>query len=261
MSINYDKELNNLIKRTVKNFNAKVRYNKTKTRGKGMLPEKISAKDIKDKYSDKSRAELMNQLKLYQSFGKRDALDKTTNRLSKWERDYFEANRSKTLDFYTKEISDLKRIIGDKNETHLRLHDRLLMLERQREAVTKDLSELTETQIKGMRGYYEYAERSDIVKAQGFRHYLNQLERTMNNLGYTKDEINALFNKFNQLSENEFLEMTRNEDLIDAVYDLVDSPKGRGEYELMTDEKRARAIVNEIENQADFLVNKYKSKK
>ena len=57
------------------------------------------------------------------------------------------------------------------------------------------------------------------------------------------------------------MEMVRNEDLIDAVYDLIDSPKKRGQYELMTDEERANNMVQEIFSQADDLVAKYKTTK
>lgn len=251
----------NRIRRTVRNFNAKNRYNKTKTRGRGMLPRKIYVRELFDKYSDKSKRELNKQLKLYQSFGQRDALDLPyeSSRLSKWEANYFKANKQKTINFFENEIADLTRIIGDKPEYHLRQNERLTNLMRQREKLDKDLSTLSEDEIKTLRSVYNYAERSDIVKARGFRLYLSQLERTMANLGYTKDEINGVLNKFNVLSENEFTEMMRNEDLIDAVYDLIDSPKQRGKYQLMTDENRARAIVTDIQSRADELIAKYKS--
>lgn len=261
MSINYDKELNDKIKRTVKNFNAKVRYNKTKTRGRGMLPYTISAKTLKDKYSDKSRAELEKQLKLYQSFGKRDALDKSTNRLSKWERFFFESNIEKTKKFYDEEIADLKRIIGDKPEYYLKQHNRLETLLGQREELNKDLSNLTEDQIKGMRGYINYAERSEIIKRQGFRLYLAQLERAMKELNYKDEEIDTLLDKFNVLSENEFTEMVRLEDTIDDVYRLIYSPKGRGKYELLADNKKAKKAVEAVINSADVLIAKYKKSK
>lgn len=259
MAIKFDADLNKEIRRTVKNFNAKVRYNKTKTRGKGMLPKTISAQALKDKYSDKTRAELQRQLKLYQSFGERNALDKTDNRLSKWERDYFESNIEKTKRFYQQEIADLERIIGKDVGKHLQLNERLINLQRNYDYLSKDLSELSESEIGTMRTVFNYAERSNIVKNKAFRHYLSQLERTMVNLGYKQQDIDNLLNKFNVLSENEFTELIRNEDMLDAVYDLIDSPKGRGNYELMTDENRARAIVTDIQNRVDTLIAKYKT--
>lgn len=227
-----------------------------------MLPRKLFIREFKDKYSDKSNAEIKKQLKLYQEFGRRDALDlaypSTTSRLSKWEDKYFKANRLKTIRFYDNEINDLENIVQGKPEFYMRQHERLINLKRQRDKLYKDLSTLSEDEIKSLRSVYNYAERSEIVKEQGFRHYLNQLERVMNNLGYSKSEINILINKFNVLSENEFYEMMMNEDLIDGVYDLIDSPKGRGKFELMTDEKRARDIVTEIQERADNLIAKYK---
>ena len=253
-------DLNN-IRRTFKNFNAKVRYNKNKTRSKGMLPKAVKFSEFRDKYSDKSRREMEKQLKLYQSFGNRSSLKKASpdSRISKWELEYFKANESKTRQFYRDEIEDLERIIGEKPDYYLRMHDRLTNLKRKQEKLDLDLATLDEDQIKMMRSIYNYAERSEVVKKSGFRLYLSQLERTMKNLGYSKSERDSVLNKFNNLSENEFLEMMRNENLIDRVYDLVDSPKGRGQYELMLEENSAREIVNEIINTADSLISKYKT--
>ena len=248
-----------------RNFNRKRAYNKSKTRGKGMLPEKFSVKEFNAKYADKSRTEIRKQLNLYKSFGKRDALDlaypNTESRLSKWEAKFFEVNREKTREFYDKEIADLERIIGDKPYVYTRQNERMINLQRRREKLDKELSTLSEDEIKSLRNVYSYAERSELVKEQGFRHYLNQLERTMRNVGYSKSEINELLNKFNTLSENEFFEMVQNENLLDAVYDLIDSPKQRGKYELMTDEERARGIVEEIKGRVDGLITKYKTSK
>lgn len=259
--IRFDDKLMKEIQRTVKNFNSKQKYNKYKTRGKGMLPTRLSASTIKDKYSDKSRKELLKQLKLYQSFGERDALDitNTVSRISKWEFNYFKSNLAKTKKFYDDEIADLERIIGDKPEYYLKQHNRLQTLIVQRKELDKDISTLTEDQIKGFRAYFNYAERSDIIKKQGFRLYLNQLERTMNLLGYDKSDIEELFKKFDSLTENEFTEMVRREDVIDDIYRMIYSPKGRGKYELLADEKDARIAVESIIKQADSLVAKYKT--
>lgn len=258
----YTEDDKNRIRRTAKNFNAKVRYNKFKTRGRGMLPRVLSAKVFMDKYSDKPRKEMEKQLKLYQSFGQRTALDRTdTSRVSKWEENYFKANLQKTKDFYDNEIADLKRIIGDKPEYYLKQHNRLETLEAQREELDLNIDNLTEDQIKGFRGYFNYAERSEIIKRQGFRLYLSQLERAMDELNYSNQEIETLLNKFNVLSENEFTEMVRLEDAIDDIYRLIYSPKGRGKYELLADTKQAKEAVERVINEADTLIKKYHKSK
>lgn len=258
--VQYTDDLNKRMNKVVRAFNAKRRYNKTKTRRKGMIPSKLSFAKLRDKYSDKPKAELEKQLRLYESFGKRSSLNKLSpnSRISEWEYNYFKANEAKTREFYRNEIADLERIIGDKPEYHLKMHDRLTNLKRRQEKLDLDFTTLDEDQIKMMRSIYNYAERSELVKQQGFRLYLSQLDRTMRNLGYSKSERESLINKFNTLSENEFTEMVRNEDIIDRVYEIVDSPKGRGEYELMIDESNAKEIVTLIQEQADNLIAKYK---
>lgn len=260
MSIRFDDKLNKELSRVVKNFNAKVIYHKHKTRGKGILPDKIKVSEIKAKYSDKNRFELEKQLKLYRAFGKRDSLNKAaSNHLSEWEKNFFESNIKKTKAFYDEEIADLKRIIGDQPEYHLRLHNRLETLVRQREELDTDINTLSDDQIEGFRRYFNKAERSELTKQRGFRLYLEQLTRTMKILGYSKQDIEALVSKFDVLSENEFTEMLRNEDLIDSIYDIIDSPKGRGQYELMTDEIRAENMIADVIYHADELVRKYKT--
>lgn len=262
MAKGFNEELSKEGRRIFRNFTRKVRYNKTKTKGRGMLPKIQTFREFRKKYYDKPRSEIKKQLSLYESFGSRDALNRTgSSRLSKWERNYFRANREKVYKFYTDEINDLERIIGGHPEYHLRIHERLQSLYDKRKELDRNLSELTEDQIKGLRRTYEYAERSDLIKAQGFRTYLNQLELTMDALGYSDQEINALLDKFNVLSENEFTEMVRNEDIIDGVYTLINSPKGRGVYELTTDEVLARNIIHEITGRVDELVAKYKTSK
>lgn len=262
MAKGFNEDLSKEGRRIFNNFRRKVKYNKTKTKGRGMLPEIRTFSEFRDRYYDKPRSEIKRQLALYESFGKRDALNKTdVNRLSKWERNYFESNRDKTYKFYTDEINDLERIIGGHPEYHLRIHERLQNLYDKRKELDKDLSSLSEDQIKGLRRTYSYAERSDLIKAQGFRTYLKQLERVMDALGYSKGDIDTLLNKFNVLTENEFTEMVRNEDLIEGVYTMVNSPKGRGIYELVTDDKLAEGIMEDIENRVDELISKYHKKK
>lgn len=257
----YDNELNKRIYRTVKNFNQKVKYNKTKTRGKGMLPRRVKVKDLKMKFSDKPRTALEKELSSLEAFSSRKALNKSDGRMSQWEYNYFKQHLPETKKFYDKEIKELERIIGNKPDFYYKSHLHYQTLLAQRKELDKPLTELDEDDVKSFRAYINYSQRSEMVKAQGFRLYLSQLERAMHNLGYTQQQIDELLNKFNQLTENEFLEMVRQEDIIDSVYDLIDSPKERGEYELMADEFDAMNTVESIISIADDLIKTYKKHK
>ena len=259
----FDEDLNQRLVRGFKNFNAKVRYNKTKTRGRGMLPQTQSLREFKLKYSDKPKAEIEKQLKLLESFGSRDSLSKVSDksRISNWELNVFKANYNKTLKFYDEEIADLERIVGDKPEYFMKQHNRLQNLQDKRKFLQRDPKSLSEVEIKIMRGIYNYAERSELTKRRGFKTYLNQLDRLLTLRNVPKSQRDAFINKFNVLTENEFTEMTRNEDLIDRVYELVYSPKERGEYELTVDDANADAIIQELFNNVDTIIANYKTSK
>lgn len=263
MAIRFDDELNKRILRDVKNFNAKVRYNKTKTRGKGMLPRLISTRAIKDSYSDKSRAELVKQLKIFESYGNREAMQRASDnsRISKWELNYFKANRAKTEGFYKEEIADLQRIVGNKPEYFMKQHNRLQTLEDKLDFLNRDFETLTEDEIKIMRSVFGYAERSELTKRRGFQTYLNQLDRVLKLRRVPKSKREELLNKFNVLSENEFTEMTRNESLIDRIYELIHSPERRGKYELTVDEAEADELIEELWSTVDDIIAKYKTSK
>lgn len=252
----------NRIRRTFKNFNAKVRYNKTKTRGRGMLPQRVSASEFMDRYSDKSRKEMEKQLKLYQSFGSKDALELVgDNRISNWEHRYFVNNLNKTRNFYDKEVADLERIIGNKPEYFMQNHNRLQTLLDKREFLNKDFKSLTEDEIKIMRNVFSYAERSELVKRKGFKTYLNQVDRILKLRHVPKSKREELLNKFNVLSENEFTEMVRNESLIERFYELIHSPEKRGEYELTVDEAEADELIEALWSTVDEIIAKYKTSK
>ena len=257
----FDDELNKRIRRVFNTFNHKIAYNKYKTRGKGMLPRKLSEKEFKLKFSDKPRSVIEKELDLLESFGKRDALDKSDGRMCKWEYNYFKSHLPETKKFYDKEIKELEDILAGKPDYFLNSHQRYQTLRRQRKELDIPLSELDEDDVKAFRSYINYSQRSEMVKAQGFRLYLAQLERAMHNLGYQQKEIDELLNKFNVLTENEFTEMARTEDIIDSVYNLVDSPKERGTYELMVDDLDAMFIIEDVISHVDELISTYKKHK
>lgn len=261
--VKFDDNLNKRLAKGFKNFNSKVRYNKYKTRGKGMLPQIKSLKTFKEAYSDKSRAEVEKQLKLLEAFGSRKSMEKASenSRISKWELDYFKANRAKTEGFYKEEISDLQRIVGNKPEYFMKQHNRLQTLEDKLEFLNRDFESLNEDEIKIMRNVFGYAERSEMSKRRGFKTYLNQVDRLLTLRRVPKSKREELLNKFNVLSENEFTEMTRNESLIDRMYELIHSPEARGEYELTVDEAEADELIQQLWSTVDDIIAKYKTSK
>lgn len=261
MAIRFDDELNRELYRVVKNFNEK-RARDFKKRGRGMLPEKVYVKQIKKQFSDKPRSALIKEIRLLESYnkGRKESLKfaSPNSPISKWELNYFKANINQTKKFYDEEINELERIIGDKPEWFIRHHDRLNTLKAQRNALNLDLTSLSEQNVKSIRNYITKAKRSEITKRESMNLFLSQLQRAMEQSGYSKSDIKALYEKFYTLTPNEFMEMYREEDIIEDIYNSVDSPEGQGKYQLMASEREVKNRINRVISRADEMVAKAK---
>lgn len=274
---NFKPDLNREIRRVFKNFNEKQSRD-ARRKGKALVPERISVKAFKERFSDKSEKEILSQLKIYESYNKggKKSLDFASagSRLSRWEASRFKTLIPKTISWYESEIGELQNIIGDRPEFFLRQHQRLGTLEDQVESLysaMERMDELTDTEIKSIRRYITKAERSELTKERGFRLYLAQVERVMK-LGRIKDENGNLvkipkekreeiLNKFNVLTVNEFMEMYNKEDIVARFYNLVDSPKGRGHYELTSDDENVAQILADLIDDVDNIIARAKNHK
>lgn len=270
-------ELNRETRRIFKNFNEKQRRD-ARRKGRALVPERISVKAFKERFSDKSENEVWQQLRLYESYNKggKKSLNFAAagSRLSRWEANRFKTLIPKTISWYESEIGELRNIIGDRPEFFLRQHQRLGTLEDQVETLYSSmerLDELTDNEIMSLRRYIAKAERSELTKVRGFRLYLAQAERIMklgrihdangNLVKIPKEKREEILNKFNSLSVNEFMELYNNEDIIARFYTLINSPKGRGEYELTSDDENVAAILEDFIDDVDNLIARAKNHK
>lgn len=261
MAIRFDDELNRELYRVVKNFNEK-RARDFKKRGRGMLPEKVYVKQIKKQFSDKPRSALIKEIRLLESYnkGRKESLKLASpnSPISKWELNYFKGNLNQTKKFYDQEINELERIIGEQPEYFIRHHERLNTLKAQRNTLNLDLSSLSEQNVKSIRRYIEKSKRSEITKRESMNLFLTQLQRAMEQTGYTKKEIKALYEKFYTLTPNEFMEMYNEEDIIEQIYLTIDSPEGKGSYELMVASDMAKKRIESLIERSDALIAKAK---
>lgn len=273
---NFKPDLNREIRRVFKNFNEKQRRDARK-KGRALAPERISVKAFKERFSDKSEKEIRRQLRIYEAYNKggKKSLDfaGAGSRLSRWEASRFKVEIPKAISWYESEIGELRGIIGDRPEFFLRQHQALGTLEDQVESLysaMERLDELTDVEIKSIRRYIAKSERSELTKEKSFRLFLAQLERVMklgkiNENGklidISKSKREEILNKFNVLTANEFIEMFNNEDIIARFYNLVDSPKGRGRYELTTDEENASQILADFVDDIDNIIARAKNHK
>lgn len=262
MKYKYSDDVNKRLYKAVKNFN-EVRSRDIKKQGRGMIPEHLYVRTIKERFAGKPKADLMKEIRLIESYNK---LGKERRKrvsgyspISKWELNYFRARVPSAKEFYDKEIAELEKIIGDKPEYFLRHHERLNTLKAQRMKLEMDLDLLDEQDIKSIRRYIANSQRSDIIKEQGYRTFLAQMDRIMEQCGYSKEDIDKIYEKLNTLTPNEFFEMYRREPLIDKLYETIGSPKSKGEYALMVTEGTAKKRIESFVRRLDTLISEAKN--
>ena len=262
MKYKYSDDVNKRLYKAVKNFN-ETRNRDIKKVGRGMIPEHLYVRTIKERFAGKPKADLMKEIRLIESYNKlgkerRKKVSKYSP-ISKWELQYFRVRIPEAKEFYDKEIAELEKIIGDKPAYFLRHHERLNTLKAQRIKLENDLEMLDEQEIKSIRRYIANSQRSELIKEQGYRTFLAQMDRIMEQCGYSQADIDKIYEKLNTLTPNEFFEMYRQEPLIDKLYETIGSPKNQGEYMLMTSEVTAKKRIESFVRRLDTLIAEAKN--
>lgn len=253
MSIRYTKDFNAEIRRIVYNFNRK--RNRAIKRGFTLVPDKQYVSELKFRYSDKS--ELVRELKLLEKFNiMGDAAYEIVDtlgggKISRYQLDYMKKNLQQTKQFFDRQIAEAKELYAEDTYSMAR-RDYLFNLEAKRKYLELDIDYLDESGLKTFQKYISQAQSYNIRQLSGYRGFLSVIETTMKNLGYDIQTRNAFFEKFMNLTPAQFVKMYRKSDLINRVYDLIQSPVS-GETHLNTDEEDARNILDELINNFDVI--------
>lgn len=265
MKYNYSDDINKSLYKAVKNHNEKRSRDMKKT-GRAIVPQKLYVKTIKERFAGRPLKEIQKEIKLIESYNKlgKNALKKVNGTpLSQYESGYFKARIPDAIKFYDAEIDELTRIIGKKPEYFIRHHERLNTLKAQRKTLglaMDDLTSLDESTIKSIRAYIGTSQRSEITKERDYRTFLNQMDRAMHLLGYSKADIDNMYEKLYKLTPNEFMEFYREEPIIEKLYEIVGSPEARGDYRIMTKtDKVARTRIDTFLNNLDSSIEKIKN--
>lgn len=267
--IRYDTKLKNLINKTVRNYNAKIRRLE-KINPSLDLPEKINATTIKN--ISQSRSEIYRNLAKLKRFSERKSEETII------------LPSGDLISMY--ELNELKR-------ESARLQRNL----------TRRINELAGTtpKVAGIKQDYTYAEMGDmrlsnmiakrdtlkkmskdIFKGQSIRNYKQLLEKTKNKqsyqtsifknnyldkmlfsqayfIGYDKNKINEIKEKLNRLSDKDFLKAFDEEKLFQMIRDKYrDVSKLKGDT-YFSFEQEMTDIYDEIYNNIDDFLKDYKS--
>lgn len=215
MAIRYDQDLSREIRRTVKNFNAKItRYEK---KGYTGLPRRLRTADIKANFND--RRSLKRELKFFQKFSNKDSLTSVLfdgQTVYKWNVEYFKRNYRKSENYYNEKKENVKKYVTNRpvgRKTRLKKADVALKLLRGKNGRYKSTFATRQNIM------YNYLQRTTRTKRFRNQFYIS-LKSSASLIGFDDSQINRVIRNLRKLNDTEFEALYENEDLITRIFQM-----------------------------------------
>lgn len=252
MAIRYTPEYNAEIRRIVHNFNQT--RNRAEKAGvpKNRLPNPVKVSELKSNY--KTKRALERALNRLDKFSRRSTNERITIgdnfKTTKWNYDYVKGNRDLAQEYFKKEFDRVeKRVSQYPGE-----RDYLNTISAKIDILSKDIDKLEEREFKASLNAVNEFMQAPSQRKSAYRGYLAVVEDVMDTLNIDNTKKNAFFKKFEQLTPTQFLYMYDNNALIERVYELYFKRNENGEVQLNTDVNSANEIIDELLEQANFMV-------
>lgn len=258
MAIRYTKSYNKEIRQAVKHFNS-VRNTLSK-RGIKLTPAPLKVSELKARYQ--TRRELNKEIALLNKVSSSD--DRLLKEVEtsggataiKWDLEYLKQNTKNAIEYFEWE----KKLELQKNPVYPHEKERLNEIEENLNILQMDVDYMSQDQFKAYSGAVrEYFQIQKHMQT-GYRGFLWQVENTMRLSGYEEEDINKLFNKLKILNPSEFHEWYRTNDIVNRIYELVNSPANGNELKLTTSEEDAKILLDTLIEEVDSDIAKIKSK-
>lgn len=243
------KSLNERLRNEVRNYNK--RLTRLEQAGVKNLPSHQKVSEIKSRYTNVN--DLVDEIERLSRFNRSLTTKSNINpetKASEWQIDYIKTNQKSAKEFYEKEYERVnKRVTRFAGErTYLdTLSAKIKLLEKNTEALSP--SELRST----IATINEFAENPTRLKSN-YRGFLNEVDWVMDKLGYSSEERDAFFKKFNKLTPTQFLYAFDNNDIINRIYELYHKDYGETEARLTASEEDAEVLINILLEQADIII-------
>ncbi len=244
MAIKYDADLNNEIRRIVKNFNQK--RNRALKRGFSYLPNKAFVSEIKTSFDN--RTDLKRYLKELEKFNKlKDYALETVEtlaggRTSRYNLMYIKDNLKDTKAFFDRQIAEANELFASDPYSIAR-REYLFNLEQKRRYLDINIMNLDQSGIKTFQKYTAQALNYNKSNITAYKGFLSGVEQVMKNLGYSEKEISKLYENMGNITPAQFIKMYRKSDLIAKIYDIIPSPE-HGKKVINTSDEEAKDLID-----------------
>lgn len=244
-----NKPLNERLRNEVRNYNKRLA--RLEKAGIKNLPSHQKVSEIKSRYTNVN--DLIKEIERLTRFN-RSLITKTNinpeTKASDWQIDYIKTNQKAAKEFYEKEYERVNKRVGRfaGERTYLdTLSAKIKLLGKNTESLSS--SELRST----IATINEFAENPTRLKTN-YRGFLSEVDWVMDKLGYSSEERDAFFKKFNKLTPTQFLYAFDNNDIINRIYNLYHKDYGETEARLTASEEDAEILIESLLEQADSII-------
>lgn len=252
MAIRFTPEYRKYIKDIVDPYNRRViAANKEGKIPKKFLPETVSLRKLKKNYPNRKalNKELAN-LKAFsrESVRQIETIDDVT--LTSYDINLINTNKKEVIDYY----QSMYDVLAPKIEKgYYAEKERVEQYRSYLNLLRKDERELTGQDLKTLKAATNLYRESFNIRGGGYRGFLVEVEWVMRNVGIPKEDRDRFFKKLEQVDQDQFWKIYNTSDLIERVYDLVDSPEF-GPMKLNTKKEDARELIDDLIAEIDALI-------
>lgn len=247
------------IRRIVKNFNQK--RSRALNRGFSYVPEKQYVSKIKKSFNRRSDVETyLRNLKKFNEMG--DAAfniveTKGGGKISEYNLQMMKKNLKHARNFYKAQIIEAESLF-DADPYSIARKDYLYNLQEKSKYLEQNIMDLSQSGLATFNKYIEQSMTSAIRQVGAYRGFMGGFDDVMSRLGYTKAEINSMYEKLGELSPAQFVKLYRSDDRIKRIYDLMPSPE-HNKQAINLEDSKARALIDNFLKDLDTSIATIKS--
>ena len=257
MAIRYNPKYNAEIRRVVHNFNQTRNRANQAGYAKSKLPNSVKVSELKARY--KTRSELNKELTRLKNFTRKTLKEQIETKggatTTAWNINYLKSHTDEAKKHFKDRQKSLEKKIKNGYPAERMTLDNV---NAKLDILNLDLSKVSQAQLNSYKATInEYLNYSSLA-SRGYRGFLSEVDWVMGNVGISKEEKNEFFNKFKQLTPEQFQYLYDNSDLIGKIYMMVDSPihdkSGMKEPTLSTDRDDAETQIRTLLEEVDLLI-------
>lgn len=250
MAIRFNNDLNSRIRNDVRNFNR--RRDRLEKLGYKNLPKHQTVSELKKRYN--VRSDLERELNFLRGFSKQDLTKKIEFdggvKAIKWEYEYLKKNSKAAIAYYQREYDRISKRVGRFPGESLLLDNIVTKLD----ILNTNIRYMSQSEFRSALAAINEFNMHPSIRTKQYRGFLNEVEWVMQQIGYSNEQMDSFFKKFEKLTPSQFLYAYDNNDIINRIYSLYHKDYDETEARLTDTEDNARDLMDELLSQADEIV-------